>query len=262
MADAAKEVWITTHHGVDHGGVASLFFMAADLTIGWSSSSSLDPGAVSRRVWQWRDAGELTAAARSRWTGRSSRYEETAESVDDEALVHRPRLLELRGQGGGGHQGHGQAAGLEHLFEEVVVPTERVVEVRRGRKFETERKLFPGYVFVKMEMTDAALVMIKNTPKVTGFLGNDNKPRSRSPTPKPRRMLNRVKDVVESAAADRDVRDRRDGAASRPGRSRASTARSKRSTRNARAEGGCVHLRSRNTGGARLHRGAEAARPE
>ena len=67
--------------------------------------------------------------------------------------------------------------GLAPLFEEVVVPTERVVEVRRGRKFETDRKLFPGYVFVKMEMTDAALVMIKNTPKVTGFLGNDNKPR-------------------------------------------------------------------------------------
>ena len=66
--------------------------------------------------------------------------------------------------------------GLESLFEEVVVPTERMIEVRRGRKFETDRKLFPGYVFVKMEMTDQALVMIKNTPKVTGFLGSQNKP--------------------------------------------------------------------------------------
>jgi transcriptional antiterminator NusG len=67
--------------------------------------------------------------------------------------------------------------GLEALIDEVVVPTERMVEVRRGRKVESDRKLFPGYVFVKMEMTDAALVMIKNTPKVTGFLGQDNKPR-------------------------------------------------------------------------------------
>jgi transcription termination/antitermination protein NusG len=88
--------------------------------------------------------------------------------------------------------------GLAPLFEEVVVPTERVVEVRRGRKFETDRKLFPGYVFVKMEMTDAALVMIKNTPKVTGFLGNDNKPRPISDN-EAATMLNRVKDIVHDA---------------------------------------------------------------
>ena len=66
--------------------------------------------------------------------------------------------------------------GLEHLFEEILVPIEKVVEVRRGRKVDAERKLFPGYVLVKMELTDEAYHLIKNTPKVTGFLGSDNKP--------------------------------------------------------------------------------------
>jgi transcriptional antiterminator NusG len=65
---------------------------------------------------------------------------------------------------------------LEHLFEDVLVPTEKVTEIRRGRKVDTDRKFFPGYVLVKMELTDQAFHLIKNTPKVTGFLGSDNKP--------------------------------------------------------------------------------------
>src|ERR1700743_3486983 len=65
---------------------------------------------------------------------------------------------------------------LEDLFEDVIVPTEKVVEMRRGRKVDAERKFFPGYVLVKMEMTNEAFHLIKNTPKVTGFLGSDNKP--------------------------------------------------------------------------------------
>ena len=56
---------------------------------------------------------------------------------------------------------------LEHLFEDVIVPTEKVVEIRRGRKVDAERKFFPGYVLVKMDMTDEAFHLIKNTPKVT-----------------------------------------------------------------------------------------------
>src|SRR5262245_16275706 len=68
------------------------------------------------------------------------------------------------------------AKGLGELFEQVLVPTEEVVEMRRGRKVTSERRFFPGYVLVKMEMTDEAYHLIKNTPKVTGFLGSDNKP--------------------------------------------------------------------------------------
>jgi transcription termination/antitermination protein NusG len=84
-----------------------------------------------------------------------------------------------------------KAAGLAHLFDEVLVPTEEVVEVRRGRKVSSERKFFPGYVLVKMDMTDAAYHLIKNTPKVTGFLGADHKP-----TPIPEKEAERIKGQV------------------------------------------------------------------
>ena len=66
--------------------------------------------------------------------------------------------------------------GLEENFSDILVPTEDVVEIRRGRKVNSERKFFPGYVLVKMEMTDEAYHLIKNTPKVTGFLGSGSKP--------------------------------------------------------------------------------------
>ena len=61
--------------------------------------------------------------------------------------------------------------GLEDCFSEILVPTEDVVEIRRGRKVNSERKFFPGYVLVKMELTDDAYHLVKDTPKVTGFLG-------------------------------------------------------------------------------------------
>ena len=67
-------------------------------------------------------------------------------------------------------------AGLSDQFEEVLVPMEEVVEMRRGRKISSERKFFPGYVLVKMDLTDQTFHLIKNTPKVTGFLGAENKP--------------------------------------------------------------------------------------
>jgi transcriptional antiterminator NusG len=87
-------------------------------------------------------------------------------------------------------------AGLEPLFEEVLVPMEEVVEVRRGRKVNAERKFFPGYVLVKMDMTDQAYHLIKNTPKVTGFLGANNKPMPIAES-EALRILQQVKDGVE-----------------------------------------------------------------
>jgi transcriptional antiterminator NusG len=68
------------------------------------------------------------------------------------------------------------AAGYADMFEEVLVPMEEVVEMRRGRKVSSERKFFPGYVLVKMDLNDHTYHLIKSTPKVTGFLGTENKP--------------------------------------------------------------------------------------
>ena len=82
------------------------------------------------------------------------------------------------------------------MFDEILVPTEKVVEVRRGRKVDAERKFFPGYVMVKMEMTDEAYHLIKNTPKVTGFLGADNKPMAISEA-EASRILQQVQEGVE-----------------------------------------------------------------
>jgi len=66
--------------------------------------------------------------------------------------------------------------GLEQLVEEVEVPTEEVTEIKRGKKVQTERKFFPGYVLAKLNMTDDVYHLVKNTPKVTGFLGSSGKP--------------------------------------------------------------------------------------
>ena len=86
--------------------------------------------------------------------------------------------------------------GLSDLFEEILVPKEKVTEVRRGRKVEAERKFFPGYVLVKMDLTDEAYHLIKNTPKVTGFLGTDKKPMPISET-EAQHILQQVQEGVD-----------------------------------------------------------------
>src|ERR1700732_964833 len=86
--------------------------------------------------------------------------------------------------------------GLSDKFEELLVPTEQVVEMRRGRKINSERKFFPGYVLVKCDLTDEAYHLIKNTPKDTGFLGADKKPMS-IPDNEAARILHQVQEGIE-----------------------------------------------------------------
>lgn len=88
-----------------------------------------------------------------------------------------------------------QQKGLSDRIEQIIVPTEKVVEVRRGRKVDAERKFFPGYVLMKAHLTDEIFSLVKNTPRVTGFLGDTK------PVPIPEReiqqILNQVQDGVE-----------------------------------------------------------------
>ena len=85
---------------------------------------------------------------------------------------------------------------LESLIEEVLVPTEEVVEIRRGSKVQTEKKFFPGYILVKMEMTDESWHLIKAQPKVTGFLGGKGKP-SPITEVEAKRLIDQINEGVE-----------------------------------------------------------------
>lgn len=87
-------------------------------------------------------------------------------------------------------------AGMEDLIEEILVPTEEVVEMRRGAKINAERKFFPGYVLARMEMTDETWHLIKNTPKVTDFLGGKGRP-SPITDAEAERIIFQVKEGVE-----------------------------------------------------------------
>jgi transcriptional antiterminator NusG len=86
--------------------------------------------------------------------------------------------------------------GMEELFEEVLVPTEEVIELRRGQKVSAERKFFPGYVLIKMDLGDDSWHLVKNTPKVTGFLGNRGRPSPISQA-EAERIMHQVKEGVE-----------------------------------------------------------------
>ena len=89
-----------------------------------------------------------------------------------------------------------EAKGMEVYFEDVLVPTEEVVEMRRGAKVSAERKFFPGYVLANMEMTNESWHLVKNTPKVTGFLGTGGKPSPIS-SAEAERIMRQVKEGVE-----------------------------------------------------------------
>jgi transcriptional antiterminator NusG len=88
-----------------------------------------------------------------------------------------------------------EALGLEDQIGEVLIPTEDVIEMRDGAKVITKKKFFPGYVLVNMEMTDATWHVVKNTPKVTGFVGSGLKP-----TPLTQEEVDRIINQVSVAA--------------------------------------------------------------
>jgi len=82
------------------------------------------------------------------------------------------------------------------LIEEVLVPTEEVVEIRRGAKVQSEKKFFPGYILIKMVMTDETWHLIKAQPKVTGFLGGKGKPVAISET-EANRLIDQISEGID-----------------------------------------------------------------
>ena len=88
--------------------------------------------------------------------------------------------------------------GLEQLVEQIEVPTETITEARRGKKVTSDRKFFPGYVLAKLAMNDDVYHLVKNTPKVTGFLGPNGKPQAISDA-EAARMLNSKEEAAASA---------------------------------------------------------------
>ncbi len=87
------------------------------------------------------------------------------------------------------------ALGLAHMVSQVMIPTETVVELKKGKRREASQKFFPGYVLVRMEMTDDLWYLIKNTPKVTGFVGPGVRP-----TPIPEAQVQAILHQVETGA--------------------------------------------------------------
>ena len=146
--------------------------------------------------------------------------------------------------------------GLSDRFEEILVPTEQVVEVRRGRKVSAERKFFPGYVLVKCDLTDQVFSLIKNTPKVTGFLGADNKPMPISEE-EAMRIKGQVAEGVERPKPTIMLRGRRDRA--RRGRALRLLQRSGRGSRRGALapQGGRVDLRPPDAGRTGVRAGRE-----
>jgi transcriptional antiterminator NusG len=87
-------------------------------------------------------------------------------------------------------------SGMSDLIEQVLVPIEEVVEMRRGSKVQAERKFFPGYVLVRMDLTDETWHLVKNTPKVTDFLGGKGRPTPISDA-EAERIMHQVQEGIE-----------------------------------------------------------------
>ena len=86
--------------------------------------------------------------------------------------------------------------GIEDLVSEILIPTEQVVELKAGKKKETERKFFPGYMIIKMELTEPSWLLVKNTNNVIGFIGGS----SGKPSPISQREVDRIFVRVQEGA--------------------------------------------------------------
>jgi len=93
-------------------------------------------------------------------------------------------------------QEQAQKKDMRDKFAEILIPTEEVIEVRRGAKVSAERKFFPGYVLIKMDLSDETWHLVKSTPKVTGFLGSRDRPSPISED-EAMRILTQMKEGVE-----------------------------------------------------------------
>lgn len=89
---------------------------------------------------------------------------------------------------------------ISESFEEIVVPVENITEVKKGKKVTAEKKIFPGYILVKMNLNDASWNLVKNTPRVAGFLGGSGRP-----VPIPEKEVERVLKQVEEGAVAKEV---------------------------------------------------------
>lgn len=89
-----------------------------------------------------------------------------------------------------------QSKNMQDLIEEVLMPTEEVVEIRRGAKVQSEKKFFPGYILIKMEMTDSSWHLIQSQPKVTGFLGGKGRPIAISEG-EAKRLIDQISEGIE-----------------------------------------------------------------
>jgi len=92
-----------------------------------------------------------------------------------------------------------KAKGLQHKIAEIIVPTRDVVELKRGKRKKVSKKVFPGYILVKMELDDETWYLVRHTPRVTGFVGS-----GRKPTPVPEEEVEAVVQRLTSAGAKSD----------------------------------------------------------
>ncbi len=95
---------------------------------------------------------------------------------------------------------HAEKKGFAAKFEEIVVPVENVTEIKKGKKVTAEKKIFPGYIMIKMELDDASWNLVKNIPRVAGFLGGSGKP-----APIPEREVTRLMQQVQEGSVAKEL---------------------------------------------------------